>query len=300
MRSSTIRASILGALLSLIPMIGSAQGWDAATRALGWAKQDKDDTFTFLDPASRTLNTWGRDGGLMRSIPLGRIEGPTDRWAIDPRNSAWVAGGNAMVHVDHTGRSLGSLRLPADVGDLCWDTQGVIISYRSAEPYVEKRDYRLGDVMWSFGAKPSKRDGPPPANARPVVLDDVGNILMADGATLNLTILDAATGKKMGETHFRTIQGQPVPPLEGFALDRAPLAPWFGNAVVFASLKASQVPAALRGDLQGQVLARLDLAKSLVEFLPTGLDETHTLIGVLDFDAVFSSPKGGLLLVKIK
>lgn len=300
MRSPSIRASILGAFLCFTPAIGLSQGWDAATRAVGWAKQDRDDSFTFLDQGTRTLHTWARDGGLTRSIPLGRIDGPADRWAIDPRGNAWVASGTSLVHVDHTGRSLGSLRLPAEVGDLCWDAQGMVISYRSAEPYVEKRDFRLGDLMWSFGAKPPKREGPPPANARPVVLDDAGNVLMADGSSLNLSILDAATGKKLGETNLRTPAGQPAPLLEGFAADRAPLAPWFGNAVVFASLKASQVPAALRGNLQGQVLARLDLAKSQVEFLATGLDETHTLVGVLDFDAVFASPKGGLMLVKVR
>lgn len=299
MRSSRIRAAVLGALFSIVSAIGSAQTWDAATRATGWAKQDRDDSFTFLDPASRTLHSWARDGGLLRSISAGRVEGTPERWAVDPRNNAWIVSGTTLIHVDPTGRSLGSLRLPAEVGDLCWDAQGFILSYRTAEPYVEKREFRLGDVVWSFGAKPPKREGPALANRRPVVLDDSGNILMADGNTLNLSILEATSGRKLGETSFR-LGGQPIPPLEGYAADRGPLAPWFGNAVVFASLNASQVPAAQRGSLQGQVLARLDLAKGQVEFLPTGLDEAHVLVGVLDFDAVFASPKGGLLLVKVK
>lgn len=300
MRSLSLRASLLGALLLFTPSAGSAQGWDAASQAVGWAKQDRDDSFTFLDPTARILRTWARDGGLIRSVSISRLDGPADRWAMDPRNNAWVASGATLIHVDQSGRSLGSLRLPADVGDLCWDAQGMIISYRTPEPYLEKRDFRLGDVMWSFGPKPSKREDHTPANRRPVVLDDTGNILMADGSSLNLSILDAATGRKVGETTFRTAAGQPAPLLDGFVPDRSPLAPWFGNAVVFASLKASQLPADQRSGFQGQVLARLDLAKSQVEFLATGLDESHTLVGVLDFDAVFASPRGGLMLVKVK
>jgi hypothetical protein len=48
------------------------------------------------------------------------------------------------------------------------------------------------------------------------------------------------------------------------------------------------------------VLARLDLVKKQVEFLPTGLDEAHQLIGVLGSNAVFVSPKGGLMQVQIR
>ena len=299
MRSFPIHASILGALLCLTPATGSAQAWDAAGRATSWAKQDKDDSFTFYDAGGRALRTWVRDGGLLGTLPLGKIDGEPDRWVIDPRNTAWVAHDTTLTHLDRSGRALGSVRLPAEVGDVSWDAVGMILSYRTAEPYLEKRDYRNAEVIWSFGAKPAKREGAAPQNRRTLALDDSGNILMADGSALNLSILDANTGKKVGETALR-LQGSPVPVLEGSTLDRGPLAVWVGKGVVFAALKATQVPAAQRGALQGLVLARLDLPNTSVEFLPTGLDDSHILVGILDSDAVFVNPKGGLMLVKIK
>jgi hypothetical protein len=131
-------------------------------------------------------------------------------------------------------------------------------------------------------------------------MDDSGKILMADGHSLNLSILDGESGRKLSETTFRLPGGQPAPLLEGPVLERDALAIWPGKGVVFAVVKASQIPAALRETFQGLVLARLDLAQSRLEFIPTGLDEGHLLVGVLDADAVFVSPRGGLMLVKVK
>ena len=79
---------------------------------------------------------------------------------------------------------MGSVRLPAEVGDICWDAVGMILSYRAAEPYIEKRDFRNAEVIWSFGAKPAKKDGSRPQNRRALALDDSGNVLMADGNAL--------------------------------------------------------------------------------------------------------------------
>jgi hypothetical protein len=131
-------------------------------------------------------------------------------------------------------------------------------------------------------------------------MDDAGNVVMANGRSLNLSILDGNTGQKRSETNLKLLSGEPAPLLEGPATERAPLALWPGKGVVFATVKASQVPAAARGALQGLVLARLDLTQSTVEFLATGLDDTHVLVGVLEADAVFANPSGGLLLVKVR
>lgn len=294
-----IRVSVLSALLGLSTLALTAQGWDAARQARSWAKQDKDDSFTFFDPATRMLHTWSRDGGILASIPTAKIDEPLERWAIDPRNNAWIAHGTDLTQLDRNGRSVTSNRLPAEVGDICWDPKGLVISYRAPEPYLEKRDFK-GSVLWTFGAKPSKGDGPAPQNRRPIVMDDSGKILMADGHSLNLSILDAESGRKLSETNFRLPGGQPAPLLEGSALERDALAIWPGKGVVFAAVKASQIPASLREGFQGLVLARLDLAQSRLEFIPTGLDEGHLLVGVLDADAVFVSPRGGLMLVKVK
>jgi len=297
-RTFPIRVSILSAFLGLSALALTAQTWDAARQARGWAKQDKDDSFTFYDASARMLHTWSRDGGLMASVPTAKVEEPPERWSIDPRNNAWIAHGTSLTQLDRSGRNVTSNRLPAEVGDVAWDPKGIVLSYRTPEPYLEKRDYK-GSVVWSFGAKPSRGDGPTP-NRRPIVMDDSGKILMADGNAFNLSILEGETGRKVSEASFKLVGGQPAPMLEGSALEREGLAIWPGKGVVFAVVKATQIPAAFRETFQGLVLARLDLAQSRLEFLPTGLDEGHILIGVLDSDAVFVSPKGGLMLVKVK
>jgi hypothetical protein len=297
-RTFPIRVSVLSAFLGLSSLALTAQSWDAARQARSWAKQDKDDSFTFYDSSTRVLHTWSRDGGLLTSISAAKLEDLPERWAIDPRNNAWIAHGTSLTQLDRSGRNITTNRLPAEVGDVAWDPKGVVLSYRAPEPYLEKRDYK-GSVLWSFGAKPSKSDNPV-QNRRPLVMDDSGKVLMADGNSLNLSILDGETGRKLSETSLRLANGQPAPMLEGSALEREGLAIWPGKGVVFAAVKATQIPAALRESFQGLVLARLDLIQSRLEFLPTGLEEGHMLIGVLDSDAVFVSPKGGLMLVKVK
>ena len=299
MRICPIRLYLLSAMLGLSVPALRAQAWDAASQARSWAKQDKDDSFTFFDSSTRMLHTWMRDGGVLGSVPIGKIEALPERWVMDPRNNAWIAHGATVTQVDKTGRIILNLRVPAEVGDVCWDVKGFVMSFKSAEPYLEKRDFK-GALLWSFGAKPSNGDGPSPQNRRPIVLDDSGNVLMADGNTLNLAIFDGATGRKISETNLNLAPGQPAPALEGAAVERGPLAIWPGKGVVFAAIRASQVPAALRPPLQGLALARLDFAQARLEFLPTGLDEFHILVGVLDSDAVFVNPKGGLMLVKVK
>ena len=299
MRTFPIRVALLTALLAGTGSALIAQAWDAASQARSWAKQDKDDSFTFYDPNAKALYTWMRDGGVLGSVPLAKLDETPDRWVMDPRNTAWVAHGLTVTQYDRSGRSIVNFRLPAEVGDACWDAKGFVFSYRAPEPYLEKRDFK-GALLWSFGAKPAKADGPAPQYRRTVVMDDAGKILMADGNALNLSILDGETGRKVAETNLRLASGQPAPALEGAVSERGPLALWSGHGVVFAAIRAVQIPAQLRETMQGLALARLDLVQSRVEFLPTGLDETHTLIGVLDSDAVFVNPRGGLLLVKVK
>jgi len=298
-RNRRIRLYLLSAILGLSVPALRAQSWDAATQARSWAKQDKDDSFTFFDASSRMLHTWMRDGGVLGSVPVGKLDELPERWVVDPRNNAWVARGTTVTQIDKTGHVILNLKLPAEVGDVCWDPKGFVLSFKTAEPYLEKRDYK-GALLWSFGAKPSRGDGPAPQNRRPVIQDDSGNVLMADGNALNLAILDGNSGRKLGETSLLLGPGQPAPALEGYVADRGPLAIWPGKGVVFAAVRAAQVPAQLRGTLQGLALARLDVAQSRLEFLPTGLDESHLLVGVLDADAVFVNPRGGLMLVKIK
>lgn len=276
----------------------AAQGWDAAAQAQGWARQDKDDSFTFYDAATKSLNTWMRDGGLMHSLSLLKLNATPDRWIIDPRNNAWVITGTTLTPVDTTGRLGASIKLPAEVADVCWDTKGFVLSYRTQEPYLEKRNYKGGDILWTFGSKPTRNEGFTPQNFHPITLDDSDHVLLGDGSGFNLSILNADTGKKIVETAL-VLGGAPAPGLSG-TVDRGPICIWSGKGVAFASLRASDVPTSLRGDLQGLVLARIDISRSSLELLPTGLQPDHLLIGILESDAVFVGPKGGLMLVKIR
>lgn len=289
----------LGVILALgVPSL-QAQGWEASTQARGWAKQDKDDSFTFYDPARRMLNTWMQDGGLMQSLPLTKLDGVPTRWVMDPRNNVWVAHGLTLTQFDRSGNKITSAKLPAEVGDICWDTKGFVLSYRTPEPYLEKRDFK-GGVIWTFGAKYTKdEDTPAPRNLRPIVMNDAGHVLMADGNSLDLSILEGETGKKLAETRLVLSSGQPPLPLEGTAIERDSIALWAGKGVTFASIKATQIPSLLRGSLQGRVLARLDLNKSQIEFLATGLDDGYQLVGILGSNAVFVNPAGGLVQVQI-
>lgn len=298
-RTRFIRTSLLSTLIGFSSLALCAQSWEAASQARSWAKQDKDDSFTFYDSVAKVMHTWMRDGGTLASVPLSKLDDMPERWLVDPRNNVWVAHGPVITQFDKTGRSLVNVKLPAEVGDVAWDPQGFIISYRTREPYLEKRDFK-GELVWAFGAKPPKPEGFALPNRRPILIDDAKNILMADGNSLNLAVIDGATGKKALESNFHVGEGKAAPLLEGSAIDRLPLVLWVGKGVVFAAVTANQIPVANRGDLKGLVLARLDLAQSSLEFLPTGLDEAHLLVGVLDAEAVFVNPKGGLMLVKIK
>lgn len=285
--------------LATAALILPAQGWDGATQAQGWARQDKDDSFTFYDPAAKVLHTWMRDGGEIRTTPLARLETPPSKWIIDPRGNAWVVDGTSLIQVEPSGRIVKTIKLPAEVGSVCWDTKGFVLSFKTQEPYLEKRRYSDGDDLWTFGARPGNKEALSNRNLHPLLMDDLDHILLGNGNDLNLSLINADSGKKEGETTFKVGQDA-APAFAGGSLDRGPLCLWSGKNVAFASLEAKDLPDAARGTLQGQVLARIDLTSSAVEFLPTGLTADHLLVGVLDGNAVFVNPKGGLLLVPVK
>ena len=114
-RMFPIRVSLLSAFVGLSSLALTAQSWDAARQAQSWAKQDKDDSFTFHDASAKMLHTWTRDGGLMASLPTGKLDDAPERWVMDPRNNAWIAHGSTLTQLDRAGRSLTSTRLPAEV-----------------------------------------------------------------------------------------------------------------------------------------------------------------------------------------
>jgi len=276
-----------------------AQDWDAATQAQGWSRQDKDDSFTFYDPATKALHTWMQDGGDLRAIPLGRLKTPPAKWIMDPRGSAWILSGTSLTQVQTDGSLGRTLKLPAEVASVCWDTKGFILSYQTRDPYLEKRRYQDGDVVWTSGTKPGSKDPVTDLDLHPLLMDDLDHILLGNERDLNLVLIGGDTGKQEGVRTF-TFNGGPVPQFLQTNISRGPMCLWSGKNIAFASLQATNLPEAVRGTFQGQVLARLDLNNSTLSFLPTGLSDAFLLVGVLNGQAVFVNPKGGLMQVPVK
>jgi hypothetical protein len=69
--------------------------------------------------------------------------------------------------------------------------------------------------------------------------------------------------------------------------------------VIFGVFAPSQVKSCGAPESKGLLLARFDLAKGTMEWLPTPLAEGHRLIGLLDAEAVFLAPGGGLAYAPI-
>ncbi len=272
-----------------------AEGYDPMRSASGWARMDKDGSITFYDAATQSLRTWSRDVGEMGSVSLARLEGAPEKWVIDIYGNAWVVASDGTLNLVEakTGKVGAKERLPGDVCDLAWDVKGLVLAFRGAEPYLEKRDYRAGRVLWSYGAKP-KRGGP--ATTYRIAVTDDGQVLLAGGVSLPLTVVDGGKGKVIGQTAF-SFNGIAAPDLILGDSERGPLVTWTGKNLAYASVTGRQVPEA---KMNGALLARLDLSQSALEFLPTGLAEGHVLVGIHDSTAFFAKPGGGLATVAVR
>jgi hypothetical protein len=278
---------------ALIATTLTAQGFDPVQKGSGWARMDKDGSLTLLDGASASLRMWHRDAGEMGVVPLTRFEGAPEKWAIDSYGNAWVVSGDGLYYVEaKTGKVTLKERLPGEVADLAWDIRGFVLAYKGTEPYVEKRDYRAGGVLWTYGAKSRKAGG----SAYRIAVTDDGQVLLASGASLPLTQIEGAKGKALGQTAF-SFNGLAAPDLILGGTDRGPLVTWGGHSVAFMSVNGRQIPEA---KMSGTLLARLDLAQSTLEFLPTGLPEDHVLVGVHEGQAFLLKPGGGLAFVPVR
>ncbi len=287
MRSRLLPAALIASTLA-------AQGFDPVRSATGWAKLDKDGSATFYDAPGQTLRSWSRDAGDLGSVSLARLEGAPEKWVVDSYGNAWVVSGGVLFNIEaKTGKVLNREKLPGEVSDLAWDLKGFVLAYRGGEPFLEKREYRGGSVLWTYGSKPRK--GGPAFSHRVAVTDD-GQVLVTSGANLTLTTLDGAKGKAMGQTAF-SFNGIAAPDLILGEAERGPLVVWPGRNVALSAVGGRQVPEA---KMSGALLAKLDLSQSSVEFLPTGLSEDHVLVGVQEGQAVFIKPGGGLVMVALR
>lgn len=226
-----------------------------------------------------------------------------ERWVIDSYSRTWMVCDGRLVVFSKDGQIENALALPAPVEDMAVGREGILILYRTAKPCLEKRDLRTGAVVWSYGDRDQLKE----ASAQPLLvplnrmaLGMDGTIYVAEGASLAFTVLDPVKGPKdPGQTFFTCQDAIPGRAALG-RVGRGPLLSWAGKDVIFGVFTPSQVKSCGAPESKGLVLARFDLLNGALEWLPTPLAEGHRLVGLLDHEAVFLAPGGGLAYAPIR
>lgn len=282
-------------VLSMPATIAYGQTWDAAKSAKGWTRIDPIGAATFYDPALKQLVTWMKDGGAMSQVDLSKAEMIPEHWVVDD-DRAWIMAGNTMKQLGKAGQINRTVSLPAEVADADFiPPDGIALSYRTITPYVERRDIKNGSLVWSYGAKPKKENLTPRALHR-ILRNDESNLLLVSNGDLTVFMLDGKKGQNLGQAVFTYNEAAPPSVVLG-TKSRSSFVWWWGNNIAFSALPASTVPSL---NQLGLLLARMNLSTSAVDFLPTGLTEDFTLVGILDNRAVFIAPNGGLVYIPVK
>lgn len=287
----------LASQIALSIVISSAQllgqAWDPVQKASGWARTDKDGSIVFYDSGARKLRGWMRDGGLFAEADLAGLYLAPEKWVMDSSFNVWVVGGRTLFRIRQDGYST-RIQLPHKVGDLTWDTQGFYLSYQCTAPYIEKRNFVTGQVLWSYQPAGAKEEDAATVRNRILVTQNK-TVVISRPDSLNVDLVDGLTGKPKGEGTFTYKDAEP-PALAPGTQDRGTVGWWLDHNTAFQAIPASQVPAL---KLVGLLLAKEDLTYSTVDFIPTGLTEQHTFAGIVDSDAVFIAPGGGMVFLPI-
>jgi len=282
------------AVIALSSVHASAQAWDPVKKATGWARVDKDGSIAFYDPASRKIFSWMKDGGILGELDASKLEQAPEKWVLDYAFNAWVVSGRNLTYVEKSGKTY-TVKLPYEVGDLTWDAHGFYLSYKTPEPFIEMRGYDSGSVVWYIRNRAMKDETAPAVLHRLIVNEDK-TLLLASRGSLQLDQIDGTNGRPKGTTTF-TYNGVAAPSLALGSQDRGPMAWWLEASTAVSAVPASQLPAFKQ---TGLLLAVENLASATVELFATGLSEQHTFIGILESDAVFVAPAGGLVFVPFK
>jgi hypothetical protein len=273
--------------------------------------------------ASRILSDYDAAGALLYGIPLQQRaqagsakpaaqetqekpvvkEALPERWVIDSYNRIWIVCNSRLAILGMDGTPLIIIPLPAAVEDMAVGRDGIFILYRTMKPYLEKRDLKTGALLWTFGDKNQAKEAAAqpllvPLNRMTLGVDDT--VFIAEGAGMALTVIDPAKGpKEPGQSFFTCKEAIPARAVLGGA-GRGPIYSWAGKDVIFSVFTQSQVKSCGAPASQGLLLARFDIAKGTIDWVTTPLSEGHELVGLLDTEAVFLAPGGGLAYAPIR
>ena len=235
--------------------------------------------------------------------PEAACDAVPERWVVDSYSRIWMVCDGRLVIFNKDGQIDTASALPAPVEDMAVGREGILILYRTLKPCLEKRDLRTGGVLWSYGDRAQLKD----AAAQPLLvplnrmaLGADGTVYLAEGPSLAFTVLDPIKGPKdPGQTFFTCHDALPGRAMLG-RVGRGPMLSWAGKDVIFCVFEPSQVKACGAPESQGLMLARFDLLSGSLEWIPTQLAEGHQLVGLLDREAVFLAPGGGLAYAPIR
>jgi hypothetical protein len=271
-----------------------SQSFDPVKQAAGWARVDKDGSIAFYDKATKKIYSWMRDGGIVSTVDVSGLEQPPEKWVLDFSSNAWVVSGKNLIYVDKSGKNF-TMKLPYEVGDLAWDTRGFFLSYKTPEPFIEMRGYDSGNVTWYIRNRAMKGENAPVTLHR-ILINEDRTLFLGSRGDLQMQQVDTTNGRIKGGTALVFNGGLP-PSLALGNQERGPIAWVLGRNMAIHAVPASQVPSFQQS---GMLLAVENLSNTTVQFLSTGLSEQHSFIGMIDSDAVFIAPGGGLVFVPLK
>jgi len=225
-----------------------------------------------------------------------------ERWVLDSYNRVWMVSGGQLAILGKEGAPVNILSIPAAVEDMAVVRDGILLLYRTLKPYLEKRDLKTGAILWTYGDKNQAKDAAAeplrvPINRMALGLDDA--IYIAEGASMAFTVLDPGKGPKdAGQVFFTSPDAASNRAVLG-SVGRGPMLSWAGRDVIFGAFAPKQVRSCGAPESKGLLLARFDLTRGALEWVPTALDPSHRLVGLLDAEAVFVAPDGGLAYAPI-
>ena len=236
-----------------------------------------------------------------RKAPIGS-EALPQRWVLDPFNRIWMVFDGQLAVLGADGKIELTIPLPAAVEDMAVERGGILILYRTMKPFLEKRDFTTGIVRWNFGDKSQVKE----AAAQPLLvplnrmaLGRDGTIYIAEGSSLSFTVIEPTKGTAALGQSFITGRDAIAERAALGKVGRGPLLSWSVKDVLFSAFIPGQVRNCGAPESKGLLLARFDLHKGTLDWLPTSLAEGHRLVGLLESEAVFLAPQGGLAFTPI-